>query len=70
VVLLQGGGGLYHVCQLGGCDIIVAGVVIMNKALKVGVEATKESKDATGLCVGLTALLTLLCQGVDPAGEG
>ena len=48
----------------------MASVVITNKALKVGVEATQEGKHNTGFRVGLTALSTMLCQGADPAGEG
>ena len=61
---------MHHVCQLGGCDIVVAGVVITNEALKVGVEATQEGKDNTGFRLGLTASSTSLCQGAEPAGEG
>jgi hypothetical protein len=54
-------------CSSNSC---AAGVAITNEALKVGVQATQEGKDNTGFRVDLTASLTLLCQGADPAGKG
>ena len=70
VILFERRGGLHYVGQLGSGDVVVAGMVGANEALKVRVEAAEKRKDDAGLGVGLAASETALCQGTDPAGEG